>query len=441
MTWTFKLRDGVKFHSGKAVTPAIVAECLNTDRSKIAQHPYWYTQVTSIKAGPGNTVVVKCNKPFKTLGDLYIQQFSNIYNPAAVKSAGKGYGTKVVDGTGPFQLVSFDANKGVKAKRYENYAGTGVPWESNKGTAYLDEINWVPITEQANRANEITSGNVHIVKNPLPSDIANLKSNSDLVVIEQEEAGELVLGLNWDKKDLEFDQLKVRQAISAAIDRDAIVTSVLQGQGSPRLGPFPKSYKWYEPKVEQFNQYDPDKAVALFKEAGWTKGSDGVMAKNGKKMSFSIVNQSDATKNAVGDALVGMLAKVGVQAKMKNLETAAYFPALGAAPDAYFFSALWLDFPRIYQVLADSRFAPAPNWAHAKVPQVDKAMDEWTYAASDADMEKAARDIQLSIAEYQPIIPIYTPHVVWVHSKKLHGFQPTNPHALYPNYNDMWLEA
>jgi peptide/nickel transport system substrate-binding protein len=440
-TWTFKLRDGLVFHSGAKVTADKVATDLNIDRGRDGQHPYWYTQVQSIKAGPGNTVVVRCNKPFASLGDLYVQQFSNIYNADTVKRAGAGYGTKVVDGTGPFMLTSFDPQKGVTAKRFEQYGGTSVPFYQNKGKAHLDGIRWVPIVEAANRANEVSTGNVHVVKNPLFTDVEGLKANKDLVVIEQEEAGFLILGLNFEQKDLEFSDVRVRQAISHAIDRDAIVRTVLFGHGTAVNGPFPKTYKWYEPGVERFNGFDPARAAALFAQAGWRKGGDGVLAKNGHRFEFSIINASNTIGNQVGDAIVGMLSQVGVSVKMKNLETGAFFQQLGSRPDAYFFNALWVDFPRIYQVLADSRFAPAPNWAHASVPQVDAAMDKWTFAADESEMEAAARNIQLTIAEQQPVLTVYVPHVVWAHTKKLHGYRPINPQSLYPAYNDMWLEA
>ena len=81
-------------------------------------------------------------------------------------------------------------------------------------------------------------------------------------------------------------------------------------------------------------------------------GSDGTRSKNGTKLSFNILNRSDATLNEVGSAVVAMLSKVGISATMQNLETGAYFTGLGSKPDAYFFDWLWLDFPRIYQVLA-----------------------------------------------------------------------------------------
>jgi peptide/nickel transport system substrate-binding protein len=439
-TWTFKLRRGVRFHSGALVTAGKVAEDLNEDRGKLGQHPFWYTQVVSIKPGPRNTVVVRCNKPFATLGFLYKQQFANIFNNAAVKADPKGYGTKVVDGTGPFRLTSFSPQQ-VTAKRFEQYAGSIVPYFQNKGKAYLSGIKWVPIAEASNRANEIVSGNVHIIKNPLPTDLPALKANKNLVVIEKEEAAGLVLGLNFTKTNLGFDDLRVRQAVSHAIDRDAIVRAILFGHGTAVRGPFPKTYKWYEKGVEKFNQFDTNKANQLLDSAGWTKGSGGVRTKGGQKLEFTIINFTDEVRNKVGDAIVAMLGKVGISAKMQNLEAGAYFQGLGSGAEAYFFNWLWLDFPRIYQVLADSRFIPAPNWAHAKVPAVDKAMDGWTFAQNAKQEEAAARKIQLAVAENVPVITIYVPHVVWVHTKKLHGYQPLNPNTLYPFYNDMWLEA
>jgi peptide/nickel transport system substrate-binding protein len=440
-TLTFTLRKGLKFQSGAKVTPEVVAQNWNTIRGKTGQDPFWYVQVQSIASGPGNTVVIKCNKPFASGPYLYRQQFANVYNPKTVAANPTTYGTKVVDGTGPFKLTSFSADTAVTAARWDGYAGAGVSWFQNKGKAYLDGIKWVPIADQPSRTNEILSGSVHIIKNPLPTDLPTLKSNPNLVVIEKEEAGALVFALSFRRADLGFTDVRVRQAISMAINRDQIVQAILFGHGTAVRGPFPTTYKWYEPKVEKFNNYNPAKAAALFDAAGWKLGSDGVRAKNGTKLAFNILNRSDTTLNEVGAAVVAMLAKVGVQATMQNMETGAYFQGLGSKPDAYFFDWLWLDFPRIYQVLASKPFFTSSNWAQATVPACEQAFNAWSYAANDSQLEAAARRIQVTVAQNVPVMTLYVPHVVWVHSKKLHGYLPTNPNNLYPFYNDMWLEA
>ncbi|MHB8590057.1 MAG: ABC transporter substrate-binding protein [Candidatus Dormibacteraceae bacterium] len=435
--WRFKLRTGLKFQSGAPVTLQNVVDDFNLFRSSAGQNAPWWAPVKDI-AIQGDEVVVTCKHPYLALHDTLQNEFSNIFNSKAQETAGDSYGTTVVDGTGPFTLVSYTPDQ-VVVKRWENYPGTGVSWFQNKGTAYLDGVKWIAINEAANRANELLGGTAHVVKNPLPSDIANLKADSNTTVYEQQGLQNVIFGLNFQQTALDFDKEPVRQAISMAIDRKSIVSSILLGHGAATFGPFPTSYKWYEKGVEQYNQFDAAKAGSLLDSAGWTMGSGGVRQKNGKQMSFTFINMTDATRNLVGDAVVSMLQKVGVQAKVSNLEAGAFFSALVAKPDAYFFNWLWASPPNLLDVLVDPAFIPAPNWAHANVPEVTAALQAWLNASSPAQLEQAARQIQLTIAQHVPVLPLYTPNDVWAVSKKVHGYVPTTTN-LYPFYNDVWLE-
>jgi peptide/nickel transport system substrate-binding protein len=440
--WRLKLRSGLKFNSGAACDVAAMVDTLKVVSGPHGQHPYWWAQVTDIKAD-GDEIVITCSKPyFNLLESVIRQEFSNAYLVATAVSAGKDYGVTVVDGTGPFTLTEFQPGSHVSAKRWDGYAGLpDGAWFSNKGKAYLDGVKWVPLLEAANRANELISGNVHAMKRPLPSDLDALKANAGVVVIESEESAGLTFGLNFARTEFGFDDLRVRQAISQAIDRKAIVDTVLLGHGSPAYGPFPTKYKWYDKGVEKFNQFDTTKAAQLLDDAGWALGSDGIRAKNGQRLSFTITNFTEAVHNQTGDAVVGMLAKVGIEAKMNNLEGGAFFDQLGKPENqAFFFQWLWMSPPNLLQVITGSNFRPAPNWEQANVPEVDAAIDKWQFAASEADAEAAARAIQLVIAEKLPTLTIWIPNVVWAHSTKVHGWLPTDTN-LYPYYNDVWLDS
>jgi peptide/nickel transport system substrate-binding protein len=440
--WRFKLRSGLTFHSGEPVTAAAVVASFDIARGATGQHPQWWTQVTGVSAEGDDVVVVTCDKPYFTFLDAVArQEFANVYNVDTATAAGADYGVTVVDGTGPFELQEFQPGSHVLASRWDEYPGPGDSWFENEGPAHLDAVRWVPLLEAANRANELLSGNVHAIKRPLPSDLEALTSNPDVVVVESEESAGVTFGLNFERTELGFDDLRVRQAISHAINRQAIVDTILLGHGVPAYGPFPSKYKWYEPQVEQFNQFDTARAQELLEEAGWVAGGDGVRAKDGQRLSFEIINMTDAVRNQAGDAIVAMLADVGVEARMSNLEAGAFFDGLGKPEtQAFFFQWLWMSPPNLLQVITDSRFRPAPNWEKANVPAVDAAIDKWQFATSEAEAEAAAREIQLVIAENLPTLTIFTPNVIWAHSAKVHGWTPTDSN-LYPYYNDVWMES
>ena len=439
--WRFKIRSGLKFHSGATCDPAAIVKAFDVFRGPTGQHPQWWTQVESVTA-EGDEVVVKCSQPYYTFLDAVVrQEFANAYNVATAESAGDDYGVTVVDGTGPFTLAEFQPGSHVLANRFADYAGSVSPWFENKGPAYLDAVRWVPLLEAANRANELLSGNVNAIKRPLPADLEALKADAGVVVLQSQESAALTFGLNFERTELGFDDVRVRQAISHAINRQAIVDTILLGLGAATYGPFPTKYKWYESGVEQFNQYDTARAAALLDEAGWVLGSDGVREKGGQKLSFTINNLTDAVRNQVGDAIVAMLAEVGVEAAMSNVEAGAFFDNQGKPElQAFFFQWLWMSPPNLLQVIADSRFRPAPNWEKANVPEVDAAVDKWQFAANEQEAEAGARAIQLAVAEHVPTLTIFSPDVVWAHSTKVHGWVPTDTN-LYPYYNDVWLDA
>jgi peptide/nickel transport system substrate-binding protein len=438
--WRFKIRDGLKFHSGAPCTAASVVADFKAFAAPDAGLPFWWHRVSKVIAKPGNVVEVHCNQTYGPIQQVLLQQEeSNIMNLATVKKAGKDYGVTVVDGTGPFQLKSFVPNSHVEVTRWDGYAGSISPWFSNKGKAYLDGIRWVAIVEAANRANEILSRNVNAVKRPLFQDLGALQDDKDLVVIETQEPSALIFGLVHTHTELGFDDLRVRQAISHAVDRNALVKIALLGHGSPTYGPIPPSSPVYEKGVEKFNQFDTKLAGQLLDQAGWVMGSDGVRAKGGNKLEFTVLNWTDDTRNVVAQALTQMLKNVGINMSVSNLDPAAFFPALGKA-QAFLFQWLW-SYPIAQQnTLADSRFRPIPNWAMANIPAVDHAFDAWFSSTTNPQLTRNAKKIQLVMAQQLPFLTLYAPNVIWAHTTKVHGWQPTTTN-LYPYYNDVWVEA
>lgn len=434
--WVFKIRDGLKFHSGAPCTAKEVVDNFNIFKGpKTGQNAIFWPPMT-VTAGPGNTVVVNIKKPDAALPETIATEYTMIENLATRKKLGNNYGATGEDGTGPFTLAEFTPGKQVRMTRWDGYAGSPIPFLQNHGKAYVDELKWVPIIERSSRANEIESGDVHALKNPAPQDVPRLKANKDLVVLEWPAIANSFMSPDYQRKDLGFDDIRVRQAMSHAIDREGISKAVFFGHAAPTYGPIAPNFKWYNPAVEKFNQFDPDKARKLLDAAGWVKGGGGIREKNGKKLSFTHLDWAAQTQGRlIMEAIVPMLKDVGIDLKVKSLESAAFFPAY-VKSESFGYEWLW---SAPVDVLVIFNIIPSPVY-NGNLPDLKAAFTAYQTARSEAELKKASLKIQAIWAEKLPKIPLVTRNDIWVYNKKVHGWRPTQT-MLYPLYNDVWLES
>jgi ABC-type transport system substrate-binding protein len=433
--WEFKIRNGLKFHSGAPLTAKEVVANFDIFKDpKVGQNAIFWPKMT-IKAASGNRVVIDIAKPDAALPETIATEYSMIENLATRKKLGDKYGATGEDGSGPFVLAEFTPGKQVVMKRWDAYPGSPIPYLQNHGKAYLDAIKWVPIIEPANRANEIESGTIHALKNPAPQDVGRLKANKDLVVLEWPAIANSFMSPNWQLKDLGFNDIRVRQAMSHAIDREGIAKAVFFGHAAPTYGPIAPNFKWYNPAVEKYNQFDPDAANKLLDQAGWVKGSGGIREKAGKKLSFTHLDwAAQAPGKLIMEAIVPMLKDVGIDMKVQSLESAAFFPKY---PKSQSFGYEWL-WSAPVDVLVIFNVIPSPEY-NGKLPDLTAAFTAWQTAQNEAQLKAAAYKAQLIWAQKLPKIPIVTRNDIWVYNKKVHGWRPTQT-MLYPLYNDVWID-
>jgi peptide/nickel transport system substrate-binding protein len=437
--WTFQLRKGLKFHNGVACTAAVVAKDFNIYAGKVksipAQNGIFWTPITDITAS-GQTITCATKKPFQAFQETVGTEYSYIIDPEARAKAGKDWGSKVIVGTGPFKLGEYVPGQHVTAQKWADYPGSNVPFFSNKGKAYLDVVEWVPITDASQRGPEITTGSIDAVKNVPPQDIDNLKGNSDLVIQEFQELSNFFIFLNPANTEYGFDDLAVRQGISAAIDRNAIVKAIFLGHAKPTFGPYMPGYKWYDSGVEKFNQFDTSKAASLLDGAGWKKGSDGIRAKGANKLAFEVFNQTDETENQVLQAVSQMLTAVGVKMTVTSLATAAFNPKLSAKTAAFAFKWLWSSPIDVVQIFGTAYNPPGDPTTE----RLNQLYTAYQTAGTPDDLATTAKAYSVYFAENVPYLPLYTPNTVWVNHKKVVGWSP-NQVNLYPFYNDVWMAS
>src|SRR5207244_3250688 len=109
--------------------------------------------------------------------------------------------------------------------------------------------------------------------------------------------------INFKRRDLDFHDRRVRQAISFAIDRKAIVKTVFFGKASPTFGILNSAFPFYARAGEPAHPFNPQKANALLEQVGWRKGSDGIRRKAGKRLSFSAIVEIDPLEQLIAQAV------------------------------------------------------------------------------------------------------------------------------------------
>jgi peptide/nickel transport system substrate-binding protein len=440
-TVTFKIREGLTFHSGRPLTAQAIKEVYDTIQDPESGSPLAVlaNPITSTEAPDDTTLILNMAHPYYNVLNVVKTGYWRIVNIETRRELGDEYAKQVIDGSGPFTFGEWVPGSHVTVNRWDDYPGSIVPYFENKGTAYLDGIRWVAILEAAQRAIQIENAEIDTLHAPAFQDVARLEANPDLNVIKLKEWSGYIFGVNFERTDLDFDKLEMRQAISMAINRDAIADALLFGEGEPLYGPITSADKFYTDEVRQYSQFDLDGARALVAELGWTPGDDGILEKNGVKMEFRMVIQAESFNQQLATVMQDQLRQLGMNVKVEAFDRGTYFNELSAGPDSWIFFYLWPVPIDVVILFVGSGTIPAPNWARASIAEVDAAIDAWQHAANEDELRAAGEQFQLAVARNLPIIPILNRNNIWVNRKNVHGYLP-HQWNLYPYYNDVWLE-
>ena len=446
LTYTFTIPEGRVSHSGGAMGAAQVAEILQVikDTSFIGGVSTVPMEGYSVE---GNTVVMKMKNAWLGALSPHKTGYWALANIDTWKAAGGAdpsstYGTESADGTGPFTHTEWVPGSHTLVTRWDDYPGSNTPYITNPGPAYLDSIRWSVITEAGQRATQLESGELDTLIGPSFADLDRLRGNSDLTVIQHPEWSGYHLTMNRDYPEFFGDKL-TRQGLSHALNRQAMVDAILFGNGDATYGPFPKTDRQYEPKVEEYNQYDVELAKSKLAEAGWVAGADGVLERDGTRFEFEYVVEDTTEQKQVAEAVAAQFAEVGVVAKLRVVDRSVWFEQASgegrkAAPMALFFW-LWPVPLDILVIFGSSETIPVPNFSHAVEPTIDAAIDEWRQAGTEETAIAASSKFQLEWADNLPYLPLMNQYATFVHHNYVKNWQPF-VWNLYPVYNDVWMD-
>jgi len=338
-TYTFTLRSGVRFASGKSLTSADVKYTMDRWQAlKGSPTAYNISPVESVDAPNPTTVVMHLKTPLSILLVNLAGYSASIINQDAVTRAGDDYGTGVgkVDGTGPFVLREWVRNDRLVVTRNPAYTW-GPPFYKNHGPAPFGTVVFHTIVEDTPRVAAVQIGDAQFAESIPGEQVPLLDKDKRVQVIRYGDLNTAFIGLNLGHKPL--DDLKVRQAVNYGIDKQEIIAGAYYGLATEAFGPLaPGTPGWWSGVQKIGYHYDPSRAKRILDEDGWTQSGPGaVRQKNGQPLSLLFLYSPGPGVEQLVTLAQSELAGVGVQLRPQSMEWTAFLAALRAGQHDLFF--------------------------------------------------------------------------------------------------------
>ena len=446
--YTFKLKQGVTFHDGtpfnaeavkftfdrvvaldkmtaEAVASGTPAEAVPTaDPAQVLTPGQSHDQVGTYDHSEvidEHTIKMVLSEPFSPFL-TGLNGYLGIVSPTAVQTMGLAEFDRKPVGTGPYKVSEWVEADHVTLTKNPDYKG-GSPAFQNQGPAYFDEIIYKIIPDAAVRSGTLGSDETQYIDEVDPLQLEDLQSNPDLEVVQQGQPGSgWTLLINISRPDRAVSDLKVRQALHYAVDKDAFNQAVFAGTAVPAASPLMKPTFAYEPKTEGMYSYDTAKTESLLEEAGWTKGSDDIREKDGQKLQLYFPIQDRPNDRAQATFLQGAFRAVGVDLQVDPMERAAYRAKVREEKD-YDFSFMWFSYadPDVLRTIFYSKNKEAFNRARYDNPEVDKMLEDAAASSDPEARQPLYSQIQMKVLEDAVVIPLADSVTYNAKQKRLQG--------------------
>ena len=410
-TIIFHLRKGVKFHNGDEMKASDVKFSL--ERALAAPEvSNILTGINGIEVLDDYTVKVTTEKPMAAILNNLAHTTIAILSEKATKEAGDKFGQNPV-GSGPYKFVSWQSGDRVTLEAFPEY------WQ---GEAPIKNVVFRNIVEETNRTIGLETGELDIIYDIQGMDKNKLKDDDRFVVIEGPQVSMTYLGFNMKKAP--YDNPKVREAISYAIDQKPIIDTVFLGAGEAAnsiIGP--NVWGYYD--VEKYTQ-DIEKAKALLAEAGYP---DGFKAK--------IWVNDNPVRRDTAVILQDQLKQIGIDLAIETVEWGAFLDGT-ARGDHEMYLLGWGTVTRdpdygMYELISTSTMGAAGNRSFYSNPTVDKLLEEGRTELDPEKRKAIYKEIQEIIRKDIPMYMIIYPLQNVVTQKNIKNFKldPANSHKIY----------
>lgn len=398
LTWSFVIREGVRFHDGSALTPELVRDALEAQRKARNNTEMVALLPISSVSVDGQAVIIKLERRFSLVPAILSDGAAIILAPSSYAADGS---VSQIIGTGPYKVTNIGDKTSVDLEAFPGYWGA---------PANISKVHFTGATSPDTIANMAEAGQADLVLG-LPQVLRDRVEGGGRVRVKQVQTAR-ILGPIYNSADVRFKDAAVRQAISLSLDRKGIATALFRNPKAAANQLFSPAFPdWHDPKLPQIER-NVGEAKRLLASAGWKPGADGILAKDGTRFSFTVIIGKQPEMTSLTQAIQAQLAEVGIELKLENgsqtqtLESVANGSFLfgftrrnyGAVPDPV--ATLLVDYS---EANASKAVWGGINYRN---PQLESALNDYLAATKEDEQAAAHKKIRALANGDLPVLPL-----------------------------------
>jgi peptide/nickel transport system substrate-binding protein len=439
-TITFRLKPDLKWADGKPLTSADVLFTWQLVTDDKTRTPYGadYKLVVKAETPDALTFRVSYAQPYAPAMDSWAGlQILPRHLLAGQDINTTAFARKPI-GSHYYQLDEWKNGERISLTRNPN---------ATQGPPRIDRLVSRFIPDPASQFLELMADNIDVMNlNPIQyARIVPARPEMTRKIALYKELGNGYTYLGFNLKHEPFNDVRVRQAINYAIDKQELIDGVLLGLGEPVASPYKPGTRWVNPQLKPY-PYDPEKAKALLKQAGFEDhDGDGILDHDGKPLSFEILTNQNKQREMSAVLIQRRLKEIGIDVRIRVLEWASFLGRYIKTGDFDVVVLGWslsLD-PDQYSIWHSSQTKPGQfNFINYSNPQVDKLLEQGRLELDPERRMKIYHEFSRILLEDSPIVYLYEGYGLPAISKRIRGIDnPAPPAGIGYNSQDWYIPA
>ncbi|WP_235599889.1 glutathione ABC transporter substrate-binding protein [Alkalihalobacillus trypoxylicola] len=397
--WEVKIRQDVTFHDGTPLNAEVVKANLDRVRDPDLGSPlgFLFDMIEEVREMDEYTVQIETEFPFASLpahlahpgGHIIgLQSIEADYEAIANGEPAFSYVNENPIGTGYFKYENRNVGESIELVKNENY------WDVD---AKVDSVTFKVVPEDFTRIAELETGDADIIYPVNPNDVTRLNEAENTKVVQSDSANITYLGFNTQVEP--FNDRRVRQAITKAIDKEVLISGVVDGVALEAKGPLAPTVFGHNENLEPLS-FELEEAKALLAEAGYEDG-----------FSATILTNENRAFIDIAEYVQEQLASLGIEVEIQTAETGAYLETTGNGNSEMFIGSwgtvtLDADYG-LYPMFHSSNAGMAGNRSFIDDPEIDSLLEQARQETDETKRLELYHEVQELLVEEAPIVYLY----------------------------------